>query len=85
MRGDYDRLLPWPFQQKVTFKLIDQGQGQHIVGSFRPSLQQPNGGVNVASGCPLFVPRAVLNNGEYIKEDVMFLKIMVDTTGIPSF
>ena len=85
MRGEYDGLLPWPFQQKVTFKLIDQSQDQHITVSFQPSVQQPKNHENIASGSPLFVPRAVLNNGKYIKENAMFLKITVDTTGIPSF
>lgn len=80
MHGEHDALLPWPFQQKVTFKLIDQSQGQHIIDSFQPSLQP-----NIASGCPLFVPRAVLNSGEHVKEDVMFVKVTVDTTGIPTF
>ena len=62
MRGDYDALLPWPFEQKVSFKLIDQTGNQHIIESFRPdpnspSFQRPQSKMNVASGCPLFVPK----------------------------
>ena len=32
LRGDHDQLLPWPFRQKVTLKLLDQDhEGDHIV------------------------------------------------------
>jgi hypothetical protein len=85
LRGKYDSLIPWPFQQKVTFKLIDQSdQDPHIIASFQPRLHKP-ANTNIASGNPLFVPKAVLNNGKYIKGNVMFLKVTVDTTGVPSF
>jgi len=26
MKGEYDALLPWPFNKKVTFTLIDQDE-----------------------------------------------------------
>ena len=90
MRGAYDALLPWPFQQKVSFKLIDQTGDQHIIDSFRPdpnssSFQRPTGNMNIASGCPLFVPKSVLHSRGYIKDDALFFKITVDTTGMPEF
>ena len=90
MRGAYDALLPWPFQQKVSFKLIDQTGDQHIVDSFRPdpnssSFQRPTGNMNIASGCPLFVPKSVLHSRGYIKDEALFFKITVDPTGIPCF
>uniref|UniRef100_A0A7N5KMN0 TNF receptor-associated factor n=1 Tax=Ailuropoda melanoleuca TaxID=9646 RepID=A0A7N5KMN0_AILME len=31
MRGEYDALLPWPFKQKVTLMLMDQGQQANSV------------------------------------------------------
>ena len=87
MRGEYDNLLPWPFKQKVSFILIDQDGRNHVSDAFRPdtsssSFQKPKNEMNVASGCPLFVPLATLDSGGYIKEDAMFIKMMVDTTGI---
>ncbi|CAB3987422.1 TNF receptor-associated factor 1 [Paramuricea clavata] len=93
MRGDYDALLPWPFQQKVSFKLIDQsGNQQHIVESFQPdpqspSFQRPTSKMNVASGCPLFVPKPILHGarGGYIKDETVFIKITVDTNGLPIY
>ena len=85
MRGVYDELLPWPFQQKVSFKLIDQGGDQHIIDSFRPdpnssSLQRPTSNMNIASGCPLFVRMSMLSRRGYIRDDAIKLEINVDTT-----
>ena len=89
MRGAYDALLPWPFQQKVSFKLIDQSGDQHIIDSFRPdpnssSFQRPTSNMNIASGCPLFVPKSVLHSRGYIKDETLFFKISVDTAGMPA-
>ncbi|CAB3985561.1 TNF receptor-associated factor 3-like [Paramuricea clavata] len=88
MRGAYDALLPWPFQQKVSFKLIDQTGDQHIIDSFRPdpnssSFQRPTSNMNIASGCPLFVPKSVLHSRGYIRDEKVFFKITVDPTGLP--
>ena len=90
MRGDYDALLPWPFQQKVSFKLTDQVGDQHIIDSFTPdpnnsSFQRPTSDVNIAYGCPLFVPHSVLYSHGYIRDDTLFVKITVDTTRLPLY
>jgi hypothetical protein len=90
MRGDYDALLPWPFEQKVSFKLIDQTGNQHIIESFRPdpnspSFQRPQSKMNVASGCPLLVPKYMLHGAGYIKDETVFIKITVDTNGLPIY
>ena len=87
MRGEYDSLLPWPFQQKVTLILIDQDGHRHISDTFRPdpsssSFKRPQTEMNVESGCPLFVSLAALDGGRYIKDDTMFIKIVIDTTGV---
>ena len=36
MRGEYDALLPWPFIQKVHFRLIDQDKIRDTYDAFRP-------------------------------------------------
>ena len=84
MRGEYDALLPWPFQQKVTLCLLDQNQSnpRPVIETFRPdpassSFQRPTGEMNVASGCPLFIPLSSLIGSTYCKDDTMFLKITV--------
>ena len=87
MRGEYDALLRWPFRQKVTFMLLDQNNVEHVIDSFRPdpnssSFQKPRRETNVASGCPTFCPLSEVNNHAYIRDDVMFLKVIVDTTDL---
>ena len=87
MRGEYDALLPWPFQQKVTLVLMDQTYGRHVSDTFRPdptssSFRKPRNEMNIASGCPLFVSLATLDSGCYIKDDTMFVKVVVDTSDV---
>ncbi|XP_069765726.1 TNF receptor-associated factor 3-like isoform X2 [Narcine bancroftii] len=88
MRGEYDSLLPWPFRQKVTFTLLDQGpRKDHVSDTFKPdpnssSFGRPQREMNVASGCPLFVSQTVLENKNhhFIKDNTIFIKITVDVS-----
>ena len=87
MRGEYDPLLKWPFESKVSLILVDQNLRQHIVQTFKPSpesssFQKPRSDMNVASGCPQFAKLSVLEDRNYVKDDVMFLKCIVDTANI---
>lgn len=84
MRGEYDALLRWPFRQKVTLMLLDQDNIEHVIDAFRPdpassSFQRPRGEMNIASGCPMFCPLSELDKHAYIRDDTMFIKIIVDT------
>ncbi|KAK3732538.1 hypothetical protein RRG08_030737 [Elysia crispata] len=94
MRGHYDALLPWPFTQKVTLMMIDQNQThkEHILDAFRPdssssSFKRPTTEMNIASGCPLFLPLEKLNSRQrgYLKDDTIFVKIIVDTDGLSAY
>ena len=83
MRGDYDALQTWPFQKKITMMLLDQGNGDHMIDAFHSdpqssSFQRPKSDMNISSGSPLFMPLDSLNNRQYIKDDVMFIKVIVD-------
>ncbi|KAM9522148.1 TNF receptor-associated factor 1 isoform 1-T3 [Guaruba guarouba] len=86
MKGDYDALLPWPFRNKVTFMLLDQNNREHVIDAFRPDLtsasfQRPVNDMNIASGCPMFLPLFKLQSPKYayVKEDTLFLKCIVET------
>ncbi|NXG77874.1 TRAF2 factor, partial [Baryphthengus martii] len=86
MKGEYDALLPWPFRHKVTFMLLDQNNREHIIDAFRPDLtsasfQRPVNDMNVASGCPMFLPLSKLQSPKYayVKEDTLFLKCIIET------
>ena len=87
MPGQYDAILHWPFKQKVTFMLLDQDNVEHVIDAFRPdpnssSFQRPRRETNIASGCPMFCSLTELNNHAYVRDDTMFLKIIVDTTDL---
>ncbi|CAF1264643.1 unnamed protein product [Rotaria sordida] len=86
MRGEYDAILKFPFNYKVIFCLFDQTpKQQHIIDSFLPntksnSFQRPQSEINIASGLPKFCQLSIIQadgNG-YIRDDTMFIKIMVD-------
>ena len=93
MRGEYDVLLSWPFKQKVTMILQDQDEQQHIAKWLKPDLSDavcinsfqrpsPNSDMNVACGCPEFVPISIMDNPSYVKDGTMIFRCIVDTTGI---
>ena len=82
-KGRYDALLSWPFRQKVTMMILDQDNIEHVVDSFRPdphssSFQKPKNEMNVASGCPFFMPLAHLDTRSYVRDDKMFVMVKVE-------
>ena len=88
MKGEYDALLRWPFNQKVSFQLYDQNNTLDVVDELQPypessSFQRPTETMNVASGMPQFISHADLRSRGYIKNDSIFIKIVVDMTGMP--
>ena len=87
MKGEYDALLKWPFDYKVSMILVNQNQRAHLVQTFKPnpessSFQRPQTDMNVASGCPQFAKLSVLDDEDYVKENVMYIKCIVDTSRI---
>ncbi len=69
--------------------LIDQSfseSKENIYDAFRPdpnssSFRRPVSDMNIASGLPLFCPLGKLmsSDHEYIKDNTLFIKIIVDT------
>ncbi|XP_070582232.1 TNF receptor-associated factor 2-like [Ptychodera flava] len=89
MKGQYDALLRWPFRQKVTLMWLDQNNREHVIDAFRPdptssSFRRPTQDMNIASGCPLFMPLSQVESPRhaYVKDDVAFLKVVVDTSDL---
>ncbi|CAF1140851.1 unnamed protein product [Rotaria sp. Silwood1] len=86
MRGLNDSTLKFPFNYKVIFCLYDQTpEKRHIIDSFRPdiksnSFQRPRSDMNIASGIPKFFPLLMIQQegNPYVRDDTMFIKIMVD-------
>jgi hypothetical protein len=90
LKGEYDAILTWPFDFPVIFCLFDQsGQGCHIIDAFypdtrSPSFQRPCSKEKIASGILKYCPLAVMKQqgNYYIRNDRMYIKIMVDFLGI---
>ena len=87
MKGEFDSLLKWPFDNKVSLILVDQKQRKHIVQTFKPtpessSFQRPVSDMNVASGCPRFCKLSYLDDESYTKDGALFIKCIVDTSRI---
>eukprot|EP00118_Oscarella_pearsei_P000255 m.4531 g.4531 ORF g.4531 m.4531 type:complete len:363 (+) comp10919_c0_seq2:346-1434(+) len=88
MKGEYDALLPWPFQQKVTFTLVNQDHhkrnctGALLLDPSSASFKRPRSEMNVAAGCPQFVPLEQLSSLGYVKDDTMFIRVEVSTEGL---
>lgn len=91
MRGDFDSLLPWPFRQNITLTLLDQsGTRNHLSSTFTPdagsdSFRRPTSDANVATGFPRFISHSDLEiprNAVYMRDDTLFIKVKVDTTGL---
>jgi len=87
MKGEYDALLPWPFIQKVHFRLLDQDRIRDVFDTFRPdptcvSFKRPTSDMNAASGCPTFVSHSELRQGGFVRDDTMFIKVTVDMASL---
>ena len=85
MKGEFDAILQWPFTHKVSFRLINQHHGRDVVDVFQPdpmssSFQRPKTDMNVASGCPRFISLAELNQGGFMEDNTVFIKVKVDTS-----
>ena len=91
MRGEFDGILQFPFCFEVIFCLYDQsGEGNHIINVFTPdvrsnSFQRPRSDMNTACGIRVFLPLTKLQpeNTPYIRDDTMFIKVMIDFLGMP--
>ncbi|XP_016096532.1 TNF receptor-associated factor 2-like [Sinocyclocheilus grahami] len=85
-RLDQDKIEA--LSNKVTLMLLDQSNREHIIDAFRPditssSFQRPVSEMNIASGCPLFCPLSKLEGkNSYIRDDTIFIKAIVDLTGL---
>lgn len=88
MRGEFDALLQWPFQQVVRLALRSQNPYRsEIRHCFKPdayssSFTRPKSDMNIASGCPRFAPVTVLSDEDFVQDDTMFLQCDIDLTGI---
>ena len=85
MKSDYDELLPWPLQKRVTFELINlENEANSVTETFvsnpeSSSFQRPTKNMNVATGCPTFISIEEFLNGGFVKDNCAFIKATVKT------
>ncbi len=88
MKSEYDDLLAWPFQHKITLTLINQDHPlspeQSTTHRFIPnaessSFKKPDDTFNVASGFPEFAPLSVLTDQAICRNDTLYFRIKLDT------
>ncbi|XP_046858527.1 TNF receptor-associated factor 3-like [Xenia sp. Carnegie-2017] len=83
MKGDYDALQTLSFQNKITMLLMAQGIGDHMIDAFHSDPQSSlfQGPVSDLSlfGLPVLISSIEsLSNLLFIKEDTMFIKLIVE-------
>lgn len=90
LMGEYDAILDWPFQHRVTFILYDQQDNndnrENIVSCFIPeggerSFRKPTSVFNAGRGYPKFVSHERLWSRKYIDNDSLFLAVEIEPSG----
>ena len=86
MRGEHDAILPWPFNQKVTFTLIDQQESlderQNVTMLFRANTKlenfaRPTAEENPGRGYARFMSHEKLKTRRYLVDDTLFIQVDV--------
>lgn len=85
----HDEDLNWPFDQRITFNLIDQsGNNKHHGDSFYPDLNsssyaKPERNVNIGAGCPLFKENEDIKS-PYLIDDTLLIELTTSTPKMTS-
>ena len=83
MKSEYDQLLTWPMQRRITFELINHvNEAESVIESFisnprSSSFQRPANNMNVASGCPMFISIEKFLTGGFIVDNCAYIKTTV--------
>lgn len=85
VEGENDKALKWPFEERVTLKVLDQRNRDYIVKTFQPMghVRNSPSEMNLAYGfsefCPLNRLRRQSDNiPHYLHNDILFVKVLVD-------
>ena len=83
MKSEYDQLLNWPMQKRITLELINHvNEAENVIESFvsnprSSSFQRPTNKMNVASGCPMFISIEKFLTGGFIVDNSAYIKTTV--------
>ena len=83
MKGEYDRILKWPFRHNAVFMLISQSSKCDVVQvalpKWFPEIENQEPDVHYTFGYPNFISHEELVNKGFVKDDTIFIKCVVDT------
>ena len=85
MKGDYDDYIKWPFNERVTFVVVDQQNKESEVHNFevtmipegQKELNRPLAGSNSGLGSPQFIRHSTLRTRKYTRNQDNCLYIAV--------
>ena len=87
MKGEYDAILPWPFNKEVTFTLIhqkvDPPRRHNAVSKLTPNndmpghFSRPKNEENSGRGEPHFISHLLLKAMRYVVDDTLFLQVEI--------
>ena len=82
MKGPFDALLEWPFNKKITLKVLRFDGESDCDFSFKPDLQscsfqRPQHRHNISTGNPTMISHKALDDGTYIKDGTLFIEVSV--------
>lgn len=87
MKGEYDNILEWPFKGSITLSILDQSEDclkrkplketlvarSELLAFHRPTSYRNHKGF----GYMEFAPLSVIENGSYIRNDSVYIKVEV--------
>ncbi|XP_021937435.1 TNF receptor-associated factor 3 isoform X2 [Zootermopsis nevadensis] len=76
LEGEWDPLLQWPFNQRVTLRLRDQNNASDKVNDLVKNLVEGQEKEDPA-GLHVFIPHATLQQHNYVLNNIMFLEVTV--------
>lgn len=83
VKGSFDAVLEWPFSRRVKFIVMSQKPGrQSIVKTFKPgpsTFPRPISAKGIAVGYAQLAPQSLLRDQDFVVDDVLYLKIIIDT------
>ena len=83
MKSEYDELLTWPMQKRVTVELVNiSNETYSVIETFvsnpkSSSFQRPTKNMNVACAWPTFISIEQFLNGGFIKDNSTFVRATV--------
>ena len=83
MKSEYDELLPWPMQKRVTVELVNlRNKADSVIETLVSNpksccFQRPTENMNVAYGWPTFISIEHFLNGGFVKDNSTFIRATV--------